>query len=369
MRNGSLTRRQVLLGAGAATAGAFANARAADGQAPVAAVRTARGARLVPRADLVNVLEYEAEAAKVLSPVLRARVTGSDRTAFDQITLRPRMLVTTVDLNLSSTLFGEALFIPIIAGPLAGARDFHAEAEAAIVRGASAARTASIVASTTSVPLPDLLAQAKAPVWFQVFTEDRTAPTQMRAAVEAGSKVGFVTLGTAAGGSTPRPARPTNAQWTAVEALAKAATVPIVVKGIASVDDARRALDRGAKGLVVSEYGQPAPDGTPLLLRLPAIVDVVAGRVPVLADGGYRRGTDVVKALAFGASAVVIGRPLLWGLAAYGAEGVQGVLEMLQGELARYMAMCGRPNLAALSRDVLKVHAPLSAAESPQVRR
>ena len=94
-----------------------------------------------------------------------------------------------------------------------------------------------------------------------------------------------------------------------------------------------------------------------LFSLVPAIVDAVAGKVPVLVDGSFRRGTDILKALAFGAQAVVVGRPVMWGLAAYGADGVQGVIEMLQTELARYMAMCGRSNVRMLGRDMLRVHA------------
>jgi len=109
--------------------------------------------------------------------------------------------------------------------------------------------------------------------------------------------------------------------------------------------------------LIVSNYGGAAgPVKEPLLITLPAIVSAVAGKVPVIADGSFRRGTDILKALAFGAAAVAIGRPVMWGLAAYGADGVQGVIEMLQTELARYMAMCGRSTISKLDRTVLQVH-------------
>jgi 4-hydroxymandelate oxidase len=123
--------------------------------------------------------------------------------------------------------------------------------------------------------------------------------------------------------------------------------------------DARAAVQRNVHGVVVSNYG-----GETLLLQLPAIVDAVAGRVPVLVDGGFRRGTDILKALAFGAQAVVVGRPVMWGLAAYGAEGVRGVVEMLQTELARYVAMCGRTRVDMLKRDMLRVHAAAAPAST-----
>ena len=107
----------------------------------------------------------------------------------------------------------------------------------------------------------------------------------------------------------------------------------------------------------MSNYGGPAGSGTEaLILALPQIVDAVAGKVPVLVDGSFRRGTDILKALAFGARSVLVGRPAMWGLAAYGADGVQGVVEMLQTELARYMGMCGKSNLKMLDRTMLQVH-------------
>jgi isopentenyl diphosphate isomerase/L-lactate dehydrogenase-like FMN-dependent dehydrogenase len=129
------------------------------------------------------------------------------------------------------------------------------------------------------------------------------------------------------------------------------------VKGITTPDAAATALRHNVHALIVSNYGDAAgPLKEPLLLTLPAIVSAVAGKVPVIVDGSFRRGTDILKALAFGAAAVAIGRPVMWGLAAYGADGVQGVIEMLQTELARYMAMCGRSTLGKLDRTVLQLH-------------
>jgi isopentenyl diphosphate isomerase/L-lactate dehydrogenase-like FMN-dependent dehydrogenase len=121
--------------------------------------------------------------------------------------------------------------------------------------------------------------------------------------------------------------------------------------------EAKTALQQNVHGIIVSNYARVASGGDTLVLQLSAMVDAVAGRVPVLVDGGFRRGTDIVKALAFGAQAVVVGRPIMWGLAAYGVEGVQGVIEMLQTETARYMAMCGKSRVDMLKRDVLRVHA------------
>ena len=132
------------------------------------------------------------------------------------------------------------------------------------------------------------------------------------------------------------------------------------MKGITTPEEAKLALQHHVQGLIVSSYNaRVSAEGDGSILALAAIVDAVGGRAPVLADGSFRRGTDIIKALAFGAQAVLVGRPVMWGLAAYGAAGVQGVVEMLQTELARYMAMCGKPNVAALDGSVVKIHRPV----------
>jgi 4-hydroxymandelate oxidase len=169
----------------------------------------------------------------------------------------------------------------------------------------------------------------------------------------------------AAPASGARPDAPAAARidWSAVGTLAAGARVPVLVKGVTTADEGKAALQHNVQGLIVSNYGGlVASGGDALVLQLPAIVDAVAGKVPVVVDGSFRRGTDILKALAFGAQAVAVGRPVMWGLAAYGAEGVQGVIEMLQTELARYMAMCGRSNVSLLGRDLLRVHAAAPSA-------
>jgi 4-hydroxymandelate oxidase len=145
--------------------------------------------------------------------------------------------------------------------------------------------------------------------------------------------------------------------WPAVDALKRGLSVPVMLKGIATPETAQVALQHGVDGIIVSNYGGLAGAGTDaVVLTLPVIVDAVGGKVPVLVDGSFRRGTDILKALAFGAQSVLVARPAMWGLAAYGAEGVQGVVEMLQTELARYMAMSGRPHVKTLDRTMLRVH-------------
>ncbi len=134
-------------------------------------------------------------------------------------------------------------------------------------------------------------------------------------------------------------------------------SVPFLLKGIMTAEEADAAVKRGIQGIVVSNYGGLLTRGMASSIEmLPAIVDAVNGRAPVLIDGSFRRGSDIFKALAFGARAVLIGRPALWGLAAYGADGVQSLLEMLQTEVGRDMGQCGKPNLKAIDRTVVKIH-------------
>lgn len=321
--------------------------------------REARPVRLAPREQLVNTLEYEEQAKRTLTADVFASIVGGDRAAFDRITLRPRMLSPVLDLDLSVTLFGDTLFAPVIVGPIANQRQFHTDGELATVTGASVAKAAAVISSDASVPLPELMANAATPIWYQVFASDAGARARAQDAVEAGCKAICVTVGAPPAAKGARSiAVVQRVDWTAVDAIKQGLNVPVLVKGIATPDDARLALKHDVQGLIVSNYGGlvgPVRDAP--ILALPAIVDAVQGTVPVLFDGSVRRGTDLLKALAFGARAVLVGRPAMWGLAAYGASGVQGVLEMLQTELARYMGMCGVSSVTTLDRSVLRVHA------------
>jgi 4-hydroxymandelate oxidase len=267
------------------------------------------------------------------------------------------MLVPTLDLNLSVTLFGGKLFAPIIVGPIADQRRFHADGELATVKGASAARAVMVVSSRSSVRLQDIAAQAGTPLWYQVFASDPAARTEIQDAVDARCKAICITVGAQAANGARGAATAAKVDWPAVDALRRGLSVPVIVKGISTPEAAKVALQHGVDGIIVSNYGGLAGSSTDaLILMLPAIVDAADGKVPVFVDGSFRRGTDILKALAFGARSVLVGRPVMWGLAAYGADGVQGIVEMLQTELARYMAMCGRPHLKMLDRTMLRVH-------------
>ncbi len=313
-------------------------------------------ARVAPRAELVNVPEFEAEAERLLPAELFRLVSGGERTAFERITFRPRMMVNCVELNLSLEVAGVPLFAPIVVGPVADQRRFHPDGELATVRGAAAAQAAVVVSSRSSHRVQAMAAPATSPLIFQVFGEDGAATIRSQAqdAERAGCKAILLTV-SAPGSGTQRPAR---VDWHVVDALRGAVSVPVLVKGVMTPLDATTAVTHGAQGLVVSNYGRAVPPAQPEPLDAVApIVAAVGPQVPVLLDGGIRRGSDVMKALAAGARAVLVARPVMWGLAAYGADGVQSVLELLQTELGRVMGCCGTPNLAAITPRVVTIHA------------
>ena len=265
------------------------------GQPPAASARP----RVAPHEQLVNTLEFETEAQRVLDEETFRAVSGSDRAAFDRVTFRPRMMVSCVDLDLSIDCFGVRLFAPIIVGPVDDQRRFHADGELGTVRGAALAKAAVVVSAGASQPIEALAAQATSPLFYQVVIDDGAARAKAQAAERAGCNAVLVTVG-APGRASQKSGQ---IDWPAIEALTRAVSVPVVVKGITTAQAASEAVRRGASGLVVSTYGRPEAPGQPAALDLIApVADAVGGRVPVLVDGGFRRGTDVMKALALGAS-------------------------------------------------------------------
>jgi isopentenyl diphosphate isomerase/L-lactate dehydrogenase-like FMN-dependent dehydrogenase len=256
------------------------------------------------------------------------------------------MMVNTTQLDLTTELFGQRLFAPILVGPAAEQKRFHAEGELASVRGAAAAKTAMVVAGHASYPIKEIAAQPEAILWYQVYPEPDAAAQRRRIdeAIAVGCRALCITVG--------------GAEWSAIDRLRQGLRVPVVLKGIMSAEEARTAIGKGIDGIVVSNYGRQAGSGMAAPIEvLPAIAEAVAGKAPILIDGSFRRGSDILKALALGARAVLLGRPPLWALAAYGSAGVQAILEMLQSELGRDMAMCGKANLKSLDASVVKIHA------------
>ena len=301
--------------------------------------------RIAPARSLANTFEFEAMAQRSLSAAAFAEIAGSERGAIERITFRPRMMVNTTHLDLTTELFGQSLFAPILVGPTGGQKRYHPEGELACVRGAAAAKTAMVVSSGASYPMKEIAAQPATTLWYQVHPEADAAAQRRRIdeAVALGCKALCITIG--------------GSDWSAIDRLRQGLRVPVVLKGIMSPEEALSAIGKGIDGIVVSRHGRQPESGmaTPIEV-LPAIAEAVAGKAPILIDGSFRRGADILKALALGARAVMLGRPPLWALAAYGAPGVQAMLEMLQTELARDMAMCGRPNLKSLDASLVKIH-------------
>jgi 4-hydroxymandelate oxidase len=352
---GRFTRRR------AATA--FASWMAATpllrGQEPAAGAP----AGLTPADELVNTFEFGEMAERQLGRAAFERIAGSDRAAFDRMTLRPRMMVNTLDLDLTTDLFGEKMFAPILVGPISDQKQFHPEGELATARGASAAKAVMVVSDRSSSPLEQVVSQSNAVLWYQVYPEPdmNRVRTRIERAVGLGCKCVLITAGTPyqAAEKGPKLLAMGNPglSWNALDRLRQGIRVPVLLKGVMSPEEARAAVERGFAGIVVSNHGAPAGSGAAAPIEtLPAIADAVGGKTPLLVDGGFRRGTDVIKGLALGARAILLGRPAMWGLAAYGADGVRTVLQMLQSELARDTAMCGKVNTEEIGRDLVSIH-------------
>jgi isopentenyl diphosphate isomerase/L-lactate dehydrogenase-like FMN-dependent dehydrogenase len=306
-------------------------------------------------------------AGRKLAAATFAKITGSDRSAFDRMTFQLRLMVNTMDLDLSVELFGDKLFAPILIGPTSHQKQFHPEGELMMARGAAAGKAAMVVSDRSSFPIEEIAAAAQTPLWYQVYPESDAAAVVSRAqkAVKAGCTAVCITVGTpyesgatGTANTAQLPALSNPAlDWDYIDRLRQQVGVPLLLKGVMSAEEAQTAVEKGVQGIVISNHGGRFVSGLahPMTV-LPAIAGAVDGKVPILIDGSFRRGSDILKALALGASAVLLGRPPLWGLAAYGADGVQTVIELLQTELAGDMAMIGAPNLTAISRDMVRIH-------------
>jgi 4-hydroxymandelate oxidase len=345
-----LTRRQALQTAGGALAGSLASADESLPQRPV---------RVPPLRELVNTFEFEDAAKQLLSPAIYSMIGGTDHAGFERMTLRPRMMINTVNLDLTTELIGQRMFAPILIGPIAQQKTFHADGELATARGASAAKTVMVVSSRSSYPIDQIAANTKASLWYQIFPEPNldTLRKRTQQAIAVGCKAICITVGSPdlpAEGSTPPSVA--GIDWSVIDQMRQGLSVPVFVKGIMSPEDAKTAVSRGLQGIIVSNYRAVTGLVSSIEILEP-IVNAVGGTVPVLIDGSFRRGSDIIKALALGARAVLVGRPVMWGLATYGADGVQGVLEMLQTELGRMMGNCGTPDIKAINRAFVKIHA------------
>jgi len=244
------------------------------------------------------------------------------------------------------------------------------------------ARTLMTASTFATRSVEEIANAASGPLWFQLYTYRTPELSEMviRRAEAAGYRAIVLTADLPRLGNRERDIRnnfvlpphlqlanfagidlddyiavPYNLTWDSLDWLRTITSLPILVKGILTAEDAQIALDRGVSGIIVSNHGGRQLDTTLTGIEaLPEIVEAVAGRCEVYVDGGIRRGTDVLKALALGARAVLVGRPILWGLAVNGAEGVRNVLELLRAELELAMALAGRPTLESIDRSLVK---------------
>ena len=348
--------------------------------------------------DLVNVADFERRAAELLEPGVHgyyAGGAGDERTlrdnveAFARWQLRPRVLVDVSGVSAATTVLGAPVSMPLLVAPTALHRLAHPDGEPAMARAAAAAGTIFTLSTlATSRPREVVAASPAAPRWFQLYVlRDRgVSRALMDEAVECGFDAIVLTVDAPRAGRRERdlrtgfavpedaempairaavgaPTCPTPVEffslvdesltWSELERLAGECSLPVVVKGIHTAEDAELAVDHGAAGVVVSNHGGRQLDGVPAALdMLPEVGEAVGDRAEVLMDGGVRRGTDVLIALALGARAVLVGRPMLWGLACGGEAGARRVLEILQDEVELGLTLLG----AATPADVTRAH-------------
>ncbi|MBV9706442.1 MAG: alpha-hydroxy-acid oxidizing protein [Chloroflexi bacterium] len=339
----------------------------------------------------VNVMDYEALARAHMDAAAWDYYQGgsddevtlrANRSAFERIRLRPRMLVDVNTIDMRTTVLGTAVSMPILVAPTGFHGLAHPQGECLTVQGVGQANTLMTVSTVSTRSLEEIAHVASGPLWFQLYVRHnlKTSEALVRRAQAAGYLAIVLTVDTPVLGrrerderndfTMPSHARSTNFSdvpkerilevliptWKTVDWLHSLTSLPILLKGILTAEDALLALEHGIAGIVVSNHGGRQLDGVQASIEaLPEVVEAVAGRCEVFLDGGIRRGTDVLKALALGARAVLVGRPILWGLAANGQEGVRHVLELLRAELKLAMQLAGRPTLASIDRTLVKL--------------
>jgi 4-hydroxymandelate oxidase len=337
----------------------------------------------------INVQQYEALAQARIEPGAWAFYSsGADdevtlranRTAFERIQLLPRMLRGVSKADLRTTVLGTRVSMPVLVAPMAAQGMACAEGEYATAKAAGSLDALMVAATESTRSLEEIAAAATGPLWFQlyVYRGRHLVEPLLRRAEAAGFRAIVLTVDLPRLGNRERSPYPgwrlspvvkgnfpveisaededdEALSWEDIGWLRSLTKLPILLKGILRPDDAELAVEHGAAGIIVSNHGGRQLDGVPASIEaLPAIVEAVEGRVEVYMDGGVRRGTDVLKALALGARAVLVGRPILWGLAVDGAAGAQHVLELLRDELERAMVLAGCADVASIDASLIK---------------
>lgn len=338
--------------------------------------------------NALSIADLEVLARDRVSHGTWARISGGaadeitlrwNREAYDRIRLNPRILVDVSSIDTRIQLFGQELPFPILLAPT-GAQSFvYSDGDLESARGAGAANAILVISSSASHAVGDVAKAATGPVWFQLYVQRDRGFTRdlVQRAEAAGCRALCVTVDSPNQGARDREQRlrcelperllpnlqgkdylDPSLTWKDIDWLRSFARTPVLLKGVLNPEDASQAVDAGVSGLIVSNHGGRNLDTAPATIdALPHVVEKVQRRVPVLVDGGIRRGTDVLKALALGANAVLIGRPYLYGLAVAGAEGVTRVVQILRREFELAMALCGRPTIASIDSSTLWRHA------------
>lgn len=353
--------------------------------------------------NLLNLDDYEVAARDVLPISIFDYYAGGaqdeftlaeNRAAWSRLKLHYRVLTGSADCRAQTSVLHQPVSMPILIGPTALQKMANAQGELASARAAREARTGFVLSSLSTVPMEEVFAQAAQPRWFQLYVyRDEALTLDLLARAEAAGahalvftvdspilgrrerdvRNGFqlpdgLVIANAFGagkGSFPQVrgsglaayvARhfDPSLSWAHLERICAATRLPVVIKGVCRADDARRALEHGVQGIIVSNHGGRQLDTAPATAQvLGSVVEAVAGGCEVYVDGGIRRGTDVLKALALGARAVLLGRPVLWGLACGGEAGVAAVLELLRREFLDAMALAGCASIEAIGRELL----------------
>jgi 4-hydroxymandelate oxidase len=358
----------------------------------------------------VNLYDFEAAALARLPRPTRDYFCGGandeitlerNRAAYEAIPLHYRVLRDVSQRDLGTTLLGIPLSMPIVVAPMACHQLAHPDGELATARAAGSAGTLMIISTLANCALEDICGAATGPLWFQLYVyRDRGVTGELvRRAEAAGCRAIVLTVDAPVGGQRERDVRNAfclpegivmrnllpagrsyagledgkgsaasyinsmfdpSISWRDLDWLAAQTQLPVLVKGMVRADDAVRAREHGAQGVIVSNHGGRQLDTSPATIDvLESITTAIDGRIEVLIDGGIRRGTDVLKALALGARAVLVGRPILWGLAVDGERGVRRVLDILREELDVAMALAGCCSVAEVDTDLIRPPTPV----------
>lgn len=369
---------------------------------PFAALAQESTPALASAKDAINVMDFEPLARQALPPAHWGYMaTGVDddvtlrmnREAMSHYQLRARRLVGAATADIKTQVFGANWDMPIYVSAVGSLKAFHPEGELAAARAARAQKAVQMLSTVASTSVEDVAKALGTAPWYQLYMPTSWDDTEkmVRRVESAGCPVLTWTIDLLSGRNTETGTRfarmdkrncmschaanpaagstaarnrtrpmftglsgdvnPPGADWTYVDRLKKMTGMKLVLKGIDTGEDARLAREHGADGVIVSNHGGRATEtGRGTMDILPEVVDAVGGQIPVFVDGGFRRGTDILKALAIGARAVGIARPYIWGLSSLGQEGVERVLEILRAELVLSMRQCGIPSVAQISR-------------------